>query len=108
MGKHNGQIVEYVIRRKGISITEIASALGVNRRSVYNYFNNRNLNTTCIKEIGLIIKHDFSLEFPEHFSTEDFVLNELNSNVRLKDEVGSDYQKKYIWLLEKYNDLLSR
>ena len=41
MEKHYGQIVEYLVRKNGYSITDLATELDVNRRSIYNYFQNQ-------------------------------------------------------------------
>jgi plasmid maintenance system antidote protein VapI len=35
---HMGQLLERVIRRKGINISELAAALGITRRTLYNWF----------------------------------------------------------------------
>jgi transposase-like protein len=38
MSQHHGQAVEKIIRRGGHSITKVARIMNVNRRSVYNWF----------------------------------------------------------------------
>jgi transcriptional regulator with XRE-family HTH domain len=110
MEKDYGKIVEYIVRKNGYSITELATKLSVNRRSIYNWFNQKDLRTDIIFKIGHIIRHDFSQEFPELFTTEDFKYNirqpsqeqinlcSANNNENWKD--------KYIELLEKYNNIL--
>ncbi|RYY35602.1 MAG: XRE family transcriptional regulator [Sphingobacteriaceae bacterium] len=109
MDKHYGQIVELIIRKKGYSISELARLTSVNRRSVYNWFNQKYLKPEIIYRIGCILDHDFSQEFPELFTKDDFeapskavasVVNEPSSPVVWKD--------KYIELLERYNNLLSK
>ena len=84
MDKHYGQIVEYRVRRKGVNITELANALRVNRRTVYNCFADKYLNAQIIHKIGCIIQHDFSKEFTELFTTA-----ELDSMLALKIEPHS-------------------
>ncbi|WP_158828634.1 helix-turn-helix domain-containing protein [Mucilaginibacter lacusdianchii] len=113
MEQHYGQIVEKVIRRNGYSLTELARLTNVNRRSVYNWFNQRRLKKEIIYRIGCALKHDFSVEFPNLFSSSEFkyfknniVLLNSNEEEELK-EMSDDYWKdKYIALLEKYNNLL--
>lgn len=68
MKEHYGEIVEYVVRKNGVSITELADGLNVNRRTVYNYFQNKFLKQDIILKIGLLIRHDFSRELPELFT----------------------------------------
>ncbi|MDB5019809.1 MAG: hypothetical protein JWQ28_936, partial [Pedobacter sp.] len=43
MSKHYGQILERAIRRNGNSISDVARLLNINRRSVYNWFNQAQL-----------------------------------------------------------------
>ena len=113
MEKHYGQIVEYLVRKNGYSITDLATELDVNRRSIYNYFQNQFLKSDIILKIGRVIRHDFSKEFPEFFTPEDFApsykqgkltvvgTNSINSPVT--EEIWKD---KYLALLESYNEAL--
>ncbi|MET3500412.1 transposase-like protein [Mucilaginibacter rubeus] len=80
LDKHYGQILELTIRKRGYSISEISKLLNVNRRSVYNWFNQSQLKAEIIYNVGLAIKHDFSIEFPEFFEKEDFLhqFNDIN------------------------------
>jgi hypothetical protein len=108
MDKHYGQIVELVIRKKGVSISELARLTNMNRRSVYNWFNQKYLKQDIIYQIGLILNHDFSVEFPELFRKEDFnqnqsCLSEFLFPVSSEQPLWKD---KYIELLERYNSLL--
>jgi transcriptional regulator with XRE-family HTH domain len=112
MEKHHGQIVERMIRRNGYSISELARLTKVNRRSVYNWFNQRQLKPEIIFRIGCVLNHDFSTEFPGLFSAEEFNkhTSETIDDLVLKNslEAGSSmyWKDKYIDLLEKYNELL--
>jgi AcrR family transcriptional regulator len=110
MEKHYGEIVEYYVRKKGVSITELAAGLNVNRRSVYNYFQNKYLKIDIIFNIGVLIRHDFSSEFPELFTSEEFDRKTMqNVNNDLVVDPNSDEEKwkdKYIQLLEVYNETL--
>ena len=109
---HQGHIIEKVIRRNGHSITDVARLAEVNRRSVYNWFNQRHLKQDVIIKIGRLIKHDFSLEFPDLFTTSDFISQPKKSaNLTIsdlnKDVYGVNHWKdKYIDLLERYNSLI--
>jgi transposase-like protein len=53
MDKHYGQIVELVIRKGGYSISEIARLTLINRKSVYNWFNQKYLKPEIIYRIGM-------------------------------------------------------
>jgi predicted transcriptional regulator len=111
MEKHYGQIVEYRVRKNGYSISDLAKSLQVNRRSIYNWFNQRHLKKDIILSVGCTLRHDFSEEIPEMFSHEDFncclyapvkETNETADN-RAENEL---YKDKYVALLEQYNQLL--
>lgn len=113
MDKHYGQAIERIIRRNGYSISELARLTNVNRRSIYNWFNQQNLKPEIIFRIGCALKHDFSEDFPELFDESDFekVLGSQNESsdytMQAPEEGGSAYWKdKYIKILEEYNRLL--
>ncbi|MFA6086688.1 hypothetical protein [Mucilaginibacter sp.] len=113
MEKDYGKIVEYIVRKNGYNITELATNLSVNRRSIYNWFNQKDLRTDIIFRIGYIIRHDFSNEFPELFTKDDFkniynvrqpCLGQMSLSFPNNDD--EDWKNKYIELLEKYNTIL--
>ncbi|MBL4675693.1 MAG: TetR family transcriptional regulator [Mucilaginibacter sp.] len=110
MKKNHGEIIEYVVRKHGYNISDLAKELNVNRRSIYNYFGSRNLKPYVIFQIGKVVRHDFSKEFPELFSTADFQNlwgNEPRYPIEQTDSAeNAIYKGKYLDLLEKYNELL--
>lgn len=112
MSKHYGQLVEYIVRKKGYSLSDLAKELNINRRTIYNWFQTNDLKRDMIYRIGYIIKHDFSKEFPEIFTTEDFsgiYATKKASNFTLStdsEEINKQWMEKYISLLEKYNKAL--
>ncbi|QJD94420.1 helix-turn-helix transcriptional regulator [Mucilaginibacter robiniae] len=114
MNKHYGQIVERIIRRNGYSISELARLMNVNRRSVYNWFNQKRLKSDIIYRISTVLNYDFSVEFPELFTSEDFHKNNNEVKSQKNDVESSEDQSsqikwkdKYITLLERYNELLA-
>ena len=110
MEKHYGEIVECVVRKNGCSITELADGLNLNRRTVYNYFQNKYLKEDIIFKIGLLIRHDFSRELPELFTSEQFDNQRphpFNDTALYNQEINNGYWKnKYTKLLEVYNETL--
>jgi len=111
MELHHGQTIERIIRRNGFSITELARLTNVNRRSVYNWFNQRHLKPEIIYRIGAVINHDLSTVFPSLYQYDEFIQQDLNTN---EEEVetqelnveGNIWKDKYIELLERHNQLL--
>ncbi|MFC6099464.1 hypothetical protein [Olivibacter domesticus] len=113
MDKHYGEIIERTIRRNGYSISELSRLMSVNRRSIYNWFNQPKFKTDIIFKIGCALKHDFSVEFPELFSSEEFQKafsqKKFSAEVNVVEEMEKvNYWKdKYINLLEDYTQALS-
>jgi transcriptional regulator with XRE-family HTH domain len=111
MELHHGQTIERIIRRNGFSITELARLTNVNRRSVYNWFNQRHLKPEIIYRIGAVINHDLSTVFPSLYQYDEFIQQDLTTN---EEEVetqelnveGNIWKDKYIELLERHNQLL--
>jgi hypothetical protein len=111
--KHQGQLIEKIIRRNGHSITDIARLTHVNRRSVYNWFNQPKLKARTIKSIGEAIQYDFTGIFPE-------LIDEISSEISYLPQVVADrnldngdngsyhWKDKYIDLLERHAKLLSQ
>jgi len=109
MSEHYGEIVEKAVRRGGHSLTDLAKMMGVNRRSIYNWFLQPRLKPEIILRIGKAIGHDFSVEFPQLFLPEDFIVDAKAESASTSDnqEVINTWMEKYIDLLERYNLLLT-
>ena len=77
----------------------------VNRRTVYNWFQQKYLKPDIILKIGLELRHDFCKDFPEMFSNKDF---QKSPEFKRSDQINNDggFKEKYISLLEKYNQML--
>lgn len=119
---HRGSIVEVAVRRSGISLTKVAERLHINRSTLYNYFNNSELDFEIIAKIGTVVDNDFSKDFPEVNNYKlSIVLDEgveYGSNSLFKEcqqELNKwkniaynqsteirDWQSKYIKLQEDY------
>jgi len=112
MEKHFGEIIEKVIRRNGYNISEVAKLMDVNRRSIYNWFAQPKLKAETIFKIGCVLRHDFSKEFPELFSSEEFerAFEEKKQHAAtstVEHEKVNFWKDKYIQLLEEYNEILA-
>jgi hypothetical protein len=104
---HHGQLLEYAVRSRCISLTDLAFNIKVNRRTVYNWFESPFLKKEIIYRVGMSIHHDFSVEFPQYFTSDDFTAELIriqNSQLSLVDP--GEWRDKYIDLLERYNTLL--
>lgn len=112
MGTHLGNILKQVIRMERIGISELSRKLKVSRRTIYNWFEQENLNIQIILEVGGVIGHDFTSNLPESIIESYghlFHPSEENSdnNIEVDNNSVFFWINKYVQLLEKYNELLS-
>lgn len=110
METHQGKTIERIVRQKGHSISDLARLTKINRRFVYHWFSQRQLNIELIYKIGNAIGYDFSIVFPDlqHGDRHPDVLIE-NDDTKLLNSTPIDAQVlkyKYLKLLEEYNKLL--
>ena len=106
---NNGEIVELVIRRNNLSISELSRRLHVSRRSIYNWFTQRNLSYDIIYKIGEALNYDFSSDFPDMFTgKESQLIKHINAdkNIDFNQNSAIFWRNKYINLLEKHNEIL--
>jgi lambda repressor-like predicted transcriptional regulator len=105
MSKHNGAIVEHVIRSRGYNLVQLSTDLKITRKTMYNWFGQRYLKAEIIVSIGKKINHDFSAEFPELFTPEDFTAPQ---QMMQNEEFANGFWKdRYLKLFEKYNKALN-
>lgn len=116
MSLNVGQVIEHTVRADHVGISELSRKLHVSRRTIYNWFNQKTLSLDIICKIGSAIHHDFSKEFPDDFARLNqengyderaFMTPDAGANGTYSNSV-SYWMNKYIKLLEKYNELLSR
>jgi predicted transcriptional regulator len=95
--EHAGKKVESAIRVSGMSITIVASKLGITRRTLYNYFETDNLDPRIISKIEKII----------HIRIQDHSpLQKQEAQSQPPPDTLEYWRNKYIDLLEKYTQLL--
>ena len=109
---HMGEVLERIVRRDRMGISELARRLNVSRRTMYNWFETERIGIEVIRRIGLIIGHDFSIEFPDEFAKRsDFADGESFVDASGASDQSATvvyyWMDKYIKLLEKFNSVLS-
>lgn len=97
---HMGELLEKAIRRKGLNITKVASALGVTRRTLYNWFKMEIIDQQTMEKISQVIVYD-PLINPIKPNVVEQTPSQANIN---KDEAY--WQDRYIDLLERYSKLI--
>ncbi|RZK04290.1 MAG: XRE family transcriptional regulator [Flavobacterium sp.] len=98
---HMGELLERAIRRKGLNITEIAAALNITRRTLYNWFKQDVIDEHTMERISKAIKYDLSSENGKPA----VVKNIKDESSIIKDETY--WQDRYIDLLEQYSLLIA-
>ncbi|WP_129714892.1 hypothetical protein [Pedobacter sp. SYP-B3415] len=110
---HDGETVELVIRRDQISISELSRRLHVSRKSIYNWFKQKQLNVELIHRIGQSISYDFANDFPEKYNG-FHAARSAEEGPGIKGHADSTsnspqyWRDKYIRLLETYTSFLSQ
>ena len=126
---HRGEIIKDAIKASGVAIGAVADKLGVSRKTLYNKFKESSIPYSFILRLGEVIHHDFSEEFPHlgknvkkevkplqapqnnnlllPFDGEPQEISKPGSMKECEAELLS-LQRKYIALLEKFNELLLR
>ncbi|MFD2289004.1 hypothetical protein GJU39_13050 [Pedobacter petrophilus] len=107
--KH-GEILERVVRRNRMGISELSRKLNVSRRTIYNWFGQDRLHQEIIWQIGHSLGQDLSVSFPDVFpKSNPETARPVEATAKPAGDSNSVYfwMNKYIHLLEKYNSLLS-
>ena len=109
--KHRGEIVDKVVRQSGFALNRLAKRLKISRNTLYNRFKDPELKDDFILDVGDIINYNFKRHFPDlkREDEEDDEDRFIGGNqVYLDKETVKmlELGKKYMVLLERYNDLL--
>jgi transposase-like protein len=96
-GIHMGELLEKAMKKKGMSVSAVAIALDINRRTLYNWFKQKTFNKEIMQKISSLMVLDKHL-------IEILPNNTILEKSNLQE---SCWQNKYIDLLEKYNELLA-
>lgn len=107
---HRGRVVELVIRQSSASISDIARALQVSRRTLYNWFETESLDFEIICKIGYVLNHDFTKEFPQELPERLRAVSIETLDTNNDSEKSGDpiyyWMTRYIKLLEAFNEKL--
>ena len=94
-----GALLEKAIRKKGINITELAFAIKVSRRTLYNWFKQDVIDKDIMDRISGAIQYDLTT-----INTVPAISQEALESPSVKNELY--WQDRYIDLLERYAKLL--
>jgi AcrR family transcriptional regulator len=101
---HMGQTLELIIRKNELNLTELATEVGVDRRTFYYWFKKEVLKESTINRISRVINSDNL-----HNSIKTNLLEPCFSHpAEISQNKGEDdyWKDKYVELLERYTALL--
>jgi transposase-like protein len=111
---HIGELIEELIRVNHLSISEVARKMHVNRRSLYNWFKQQSIRPYILHRICNVLANDFAIELPsiiKETPRQDDSKHKTQAR-EVSEEVNSSsvsyWMNKYIYLLEKYNEMLAK
>jgi AcrR family transcriptional regulator len=108
-----GKILKEYIKNLNpkVTVADLARKLEYDRTTIYQHFNNDKLDYSIIFKYGKVLRHDFSVEFPEmldYVSTVSEPLAAYQTMTVAEALIERDYWKdKYISLMEKHHELLT-
>ena len=98
-----GQLLEKVVKKKGIKITVLATALGTTRTTLYNWFKKEVIDEVTMERISSVISYDISS--PDRTTAP--IIKAPVIEQPLEEEKDEEYWKnRYVDLLERDAKLL--
>ncbi|RZK63881.1 MAG: XRE family transcriptional regulator, partial [Pedobacter sp.] len=58
MGIHMGELLERAVKQRGMSLTQIAIALNISRRTLYNWFKQETIDEVIMQRISKVMLPD--------------------------------------------------
>ena len=103
---HRGEVLEAVVKRSDLTISETVKRAGYSRSTYYLHINNAQLSYDILESYGKVLGHDFTEHFPDMVKYVSF--NTPKESVTLEQAIRErdQWKDKYFNLLEKYNVLV--
>ena len=104
---HRGEVLNAVVKRSGLKVSDVTKRAGYSRASFYNHISIPDLSYDILDVYGRVLNYDFSEEFPEMIKYVAFMepTVEYGNSDQLRKEINR-WKDKYFVLLEKYNILI--
>lgn len=64
---HIGQLIKAVFDESGMTISEFARQIHLERSTVYNIFERQSIDTMLLARISLVLKHNFLSDVERHY-----------------------------------------
>lgn len=101
MKKHVGKQLEEAVRASEWSITALAQKLNLSRKTIYNYFENPDLEDYIVKRFEQVLH-----VYITNKNKENGMVGESNDTKYSAEGSAQYWKDKYLDLLEKYTALL--
>jgi len=101
--KHVGKQLEDAVRASEWSITALAQKLNLSRKTIYNYFENPDLEDHVVKRFEQVL-HVYIVNENQHIGH----ASESNQAAYKVEGSAEFWKDKYLDLLEKYTRLLEK
>ena len=108
-GPHRGEALQKAVTDNGLSITSLVKRAGYSRSSYYNHILVPQLSFDILEQYGKVLKHDFSISFPEmnkQLLQEDPEEYNRPTTIEQATRMAEKWKEKYYSVLEKYHQLL--
>ena len=106
---HRGEIVQAAVRQSGITMTDLADAIGYSRQHLYVLWENALLSYDIIIKIGKVIKHDFrDMYLLDSNEVQETPADYKNQSELLRQcmQEKKEWKDKYTALMEEHIALL--
>ncbi|HEV7381505.1 MAG TPA: hypothetical protein VGN64_17025 [Dyadobacter sp.] len=108
---HLGQQVEFLAKQKGITIDQIATALGRHEASVYEIFKKKDFTTAHLRILADLMNLSLSVFFNEQYINQSGKVNQVADTANSQHSksgsnyMNSDQQSEITILKEKVDSL---
>lgn len=64
---HIGQLIKAVFDESGMTVSEFARQIHLERSTVYSIFERQSIDTLLLARISLVLKHNFLYDIEQHY-----------------------------------------
>lgn len=83
MEKTIGTLIDDVLRRKGMAVTEFAKQIGCERNNVYNIIRKADISIVQLRKISEVLEYNFFKDLADDF---DLIQNTENNSIKAEEQ----------------------
>lgn len=102
---HMGKLLERAVKRSSLTTLEVAEVLKINRRTLYNLFNQNVIREDTVSLINQALLSKVVVEnkvFAENIEASNTDNKEASDDM----DTNSDWKNKYIHLIKNYSEMI--